>query len=252
MPLLLELCAAGLADCLAAQAGGADRIELNVGLELGGLTPSVGLLEVVKAAVDVPVVVMLRPRPGGFCYDEPEFRTMLRDAALLRAHGADGLAFGVLTPERGIDVDRCRRLVEAAGAGETVFHRAFDVVAEPERAIDALMDLGVTRVLTSGRAARALDGAERIAAWRARSGDRLQWLPGAGIRPENVAEVVRRTGCDQVHASLSGRRTDPTAASGAVSFAPPGAPAPDAYTGTSAARVAAMRRALDALSDYSA
>src|SRR5947209_8353798 len=129
--VLLEVCIESVADAKAAEAGGADRLELNSALSLGGLTPSLGTLIEVRAATRVPVVVMARPRAGGFCYDEDEFRVLRQDAELALGNGADGTAFGILTPERAIDVVRCRQLVEQIGAARCVFHRAFDFTFDP-------------------------------------------------------------------------------------------------------------------------
>src|SRR4051812_22644923 len=112
--VLLEVAVASVEDALAAQAGGADRLELNGALALGGLTPSLGTLLEVKAAGGLPVLVMIRPRPGGFAYSEADFRVMQRDADLALRHGADGVVFGVLTPDGRVDADRCRRLVRQA------------------------------------------------------------------------------------------------------------------------------------------
>jgi copper homeostasis protein len=210
----VEICIASVEDAATAAAGGADRVELNAALELGGLTPSLGTLLEVRRAVAVPVIVMARPRPGGFCYSDAEFRTLRRDVDLALDHGADGIAFGVLASDGRVDVPRCRQVVEQIASHptgrvrEAVFHRAFDFTPKPCDALDALIDLGFRRVMTGGQRQAALDGADVIAELVRRAAGRIDILPAGGIRPRNVVELLARTGCDQVHASLRERRAD--------------------------------------------
>lgn len=231
----LEVCIASLADAVSAKLGGADRLELNVALELGGLTPTVGLLEQVRQAVALPVIVMIRPRGAGFCYREPERLLMLRDAERLLEFGAAGIASGALRDDQRLDAKFWKSLVQLAGDRETVFHRAFDTVDSPETLLAELMELGTTRVLTSGGKPTALEGAEHLARLRQLAEDKIQILPGAGVTPENVVELLRITGCDQVHGSFCEVRHDPGRG---IVFA-------DTYPATSQHRVAAARRALD-------
>ncbi len=211
---LLETIVISLDDARAAAEAGADRFELCSALALGGLTPSAGTVAGIKAEVDVPVLCMVRPREGGMAYAEGEFQAMLRDAELFVDAGAEGVVFGFLTPEGQLDLRRIRvfmRQLETAAAGRPVtatFHRAFDVVAEPETALEQLIDLGVERILTSGRAPTALEGAEQIRAYREQADGRIGILPGGGIDLGNLTEVVRRTGSDEVHVYLSRRQQD--------------------------------------------
>lgn len=212
--ILLETIVGSLDDARAAAAGGADRFELCSALALGGLTPSLGTLAEIKRELPVPVMFMVRPREGGMAYTEGEFQVMCRDAELALEAGADGLVFGFLTPESAVDVLRCRRFlsvvtrVAGARTPELVYHRAFDVVADPHAALEQLVDLGITRVLTSGREARALDGCDEIRRTLEQADGRIQVLPGGGIRLETLAEVVRRTGAEQVHLSVTGPAPD--------------------------------------------
>src|SRR5579884_2412651 len=129
--VLLELAVASVEDALAAQQDGADRLELSAALAQGGLTPSLGTLVEVRAAVSLPLVVLVRPRPGGFAYSATDFAVMQRDIDLALEHGADGLALGVLATDGRLDAERCRRLVRQVGGREAVFHRAFDVTPGP-------------------------------------------------------------------------------------------------------------------------
>jgi copper homeostasis protein len=211
MAVLLEVCVASVEDALAAQEGGAARLELSPALALGGLTPSLGLLIEVTQAVSLPVIALARPRAGGFCYSSTEFRTLRRDVDLLLSHGANGIAFGILFADGTIDRDRCRELVRQVGEDKAVFHRAFDMTPDPFAALETLVDLGVKRVLTSGQEATAAKGAALIAELVRRAAGRIEVLPGGGINRAMVAEVVRRTGCNQVHASLRGQRVDRSA-----------------------------------------
>jgi copper homeostasis protein len=206
--VLLEVAIASVDDALAAEAGGADRLELNAALALGGLTPSLGTLMEIKARVRLPVMVMLRPRPGGFAYGAADFKVMQRDADLFLGHGADGLVFGILTTDGRVDGERSRRLVEQAAGRAAVFHRAFDVTPEPFAALEHLIDLGFRRVMTSGQEESAYNGAGLIRDLRERASGRIEVLPAAGINRFTAADVLARTGCDQVHASLRIRRED--------------------------------------------
>jgi copper homeostasis protein len=217
--VLLEVCIASVEDAQAADVGGADRLELNSALDLGGLTPSLGCLLEVRRAVQVPIMVMIRPRSGGFAYSATEFRVLQRDLELTLEHGADGVVVGVLNADGSIDRARCRELVRRTGEREKVFHRAFDVTPDPFTALEQLIDLGFTRVMTSGQEPSAPAGAQRIAALIQQAAGRIQVLPAGGINRQTVAEVIATTGCDQVHASLRTRCPDrSTAARPQVKF----------------------------------
>ncbi len=203
--VLLEVIVSSLDDARAARDGGADRFELCSALALGGLTPSLGTLDAIKAEMDVPAMFMVRPREGGMAYTDAETEVMLRDARLALRHGANGLVFGFLTSDGRVDGERCRQLLDLCGefGAQGVFHRAFDVVADPVASLEVLVELGFTRVLTSGGAARATDGLPAIRRTVDQAAGRLQVLPGGGIRAETVAEVVRATRAGQVRLSIS-------------------------------------------------
>ena len=212
--MILEICCGSADDVIRAWQGGADRVELNSDLFHGGLTPTVGALRVAKRETDIPVMVMVRPREGGFCYTEAEFRTAVEDAKVLLENGADGLVFGFLQEDGRIDRERTRILAEIAQAAgkETVFHRAIDVVPDWREALDLLMELGITRVLTSGQEADAALGAETLGEMIAYAAGRIQILPGGGIRLKNVRRLVEWIGCDQVHMSAGETGRDNSAA----------------------------------------
>jgi copper homeostasis protein len=201
-PVLLEVCVGSVDDAVAAAAAGADRLEVNCAVSLGGLTPSMGMFAEVRQRVNVPLIAMVRPRPGGFSYSETEFEVMIRDAEALLAAGADGLALGVLTDGGEIDRDRSRKLTALCVGAPAVFHRAFDLTPDPFAALDCLIELGFRRVMTSGQAASAVAGAETIAALVRHAAGRIEVLPAGGIRPDTVVELLDRTGCDQVHVGV--------------------------------------------------
>lgn len=240
--VLLEVPVASLEDALAAQHGGADRLELNAALPLGGLTPSLGALIEVKAAVALPMLVMIRPRPGGFAYSKADFTVMRRDVDLALQHGADGIVFGVLTTDGRVDADRCRRLVRQAAGRTAVFHRAFDVTTDPFEALEQLIDLGFRRVMTSGQEETALKGARLIAELIQRAAGRIEVLPAGGINASTAVDIITRTGCDQVHASLRTHHEDRSvAARPQVSFGGASRGSEHRYDATSAEAVAELR-----------
>lgn len=200
---LLEVCCESLSDVVAAEAGGADRIELCSALDLGGLTPSLGLLLAARAATQLPIWVMIRPRGGDFVYTPDEVEVMARDIELCRGTDPTGFVFGALLPDGRIDRDTCRTLVDLCGPIPTVFHRAFDRTPILSDALRAVTELGFRRVLTSGRADTAVAGATAIKRVRDRADGRVEVLPCGQVRAENIEHLLAATGCDQVHGSFS-------------------------------------------------
>jgi copper homeostasis protein len=245
-PIAIEVAVDSVAGARVAVANGASRLELCAALELGGLTPSLGLLEAVLDAVGVPVFAMVRPRAGDFLYDDGEFLAMRRDAERLAAAGAHGLVSGALTADGAIDTARLRELRAAAPDRPFTCHRAFDLCAEPLAALDALADLGVARVLTSGQAANALAGAAAIRSFVQHAAGRLLVMAGGGVRDANVRGLVAATGVREVH--LSAGRWEPSAMAFRRPGVPMGAPPPaDEYSrrmtdGSLIARVVAALR----------
>jgi copper homeostasis protein len=198
---LLEVAANSLASALAAQAGGAGRIELCSGLELGGLTPSQGQIALVREQVPLPLYVLIRPRAGDFLYSEADMETMRRDIEACAALGCDGVVLGVLEADGRVDTSRCRALIAAAGSMGVTFHRAFDMTRDLSRSLEEVIALGVERVLTSGAARSALEGADTLRMLVEQAGDRIIVMPGAGVRPDNISELARFTGAREFHAS---------------------------------------------------
>jgi copper homeostasis protein len=207
--IVLEVCVASVEDAIAAQDGGADRLELNMALELGGLTPTAGLLQEAKQAVEIPVIVMIRPRGAGFCYSPHERQLMMRDAELLLSMGADGIAVGGLLSDGTIDCGFLDQMRDLSAGRELVFHRAFDMIANQEAALKQLIDHGANRVLTAGGCVTAVEGQQQIAKLRQVADSCMEILPGGGISADNVIELLRATGCDQVHGSFGTLGEDP-------------------------------------------
>jgi len=206
--ILIEVCCGSVDDAVEAAKGSADRIELNSSLFFGGLTPSIGSIIETKKRLKIPVMVMIRPRAGGFCYTRAEMAVMLNDVKLAVEHDADGLVFGILNPDGSIDIDRCRQILELAQGRQAVFHRAFDVTPDPSKALDQLIDLGFTRVLTSGQQKSVPEGIELIKKLIAYAAGRIEILPGGGIRPHNVRTIIEQTGTNQVHLSAFAQQLD--------------------------------------------
>ena len=244
-PILLEICCGSAGDAIEAAAGGADRVELCSALFLGGMTPSLGSLLEVKQRTQIPVIAMNRPRQAGFCYSPTEFAVMERDAELLLEHGADGIVFGVLNADGTIDVKRTLNLRERIGARQAVFHRAFDVTPDPFRALEKLIDLGVTRVLTSGQKNAAPDGAKLIKQLLERAKGRIEVLPGAGITVDNVRQLVQQTGCTQVHLTAFAEQQDPSTLTNAdIYFGSANGPEESKYDRTDGKYVRRMKQEL--------
>ncbi len=239
MPILIEIVCESVEDAKATEQGGADRIELCVGLTgTGGLTPTLALLSEVKAATRLPVIVMVRPRPGGFCYNKGEIAVMVRDAEALVQAGADGLVFGILNGDGTVNKTACQEIADVAQQAkrQIVFHRAFDVTPDLPETLKTLIGLDFTRVLTSGGRKAAEAGAETLRQLHEAAKNRIEILPGGGIRAHNVRALVERTGCRQVHLAPLTTHTDPTATRGEVSYG--------THSCVEAESVQAVRRAL--------
>lgn len=243
-PRVLEIAAGSLASALVAQEGGADRVELCEGLPLGGTTPSYGTLVLARERLRIPLFVLVRPRAGDFLYDARETEVMLRDIELCVRLGCDGVVIGALRADGGIDLPLCRQLVDAAGALQVTFHRAFDAVRDQAQALEQVIALGCQRVLTSGGRATAVEGAPGIAALVRQAAGRIAVMPGAGIDAGNVAGLAKLTGAGQFHASASAPRTSPMAFRNAALRGL----APD-WTEADPVRVRALRAALDAIDE---
>ncbi len=204
--VLVEACVDSVESACAAEAGGAQRIELCENLYEGGTTPSPGLIALARERVRIPVHVLVRPRGGDFIYDGDEVRVMLGDIAFAKEVGVAGIVLGALFPDGAVDDRSTRLLVEAARPLSVTFHRAFDLVRDPFEALDTLMALGVDRVLTSGGAPTAIEGLETLAALAWRSEGRGAIIAAGGITEHNIARVVAEAGVSEVHVRPTKRR----------------------------------------------
>ena len=226
----LEICTGSLSDCLIAEKSGADRVELNSALSLGGLTPTAGTVISVLQCVSVPVIAMARPRESGFCYSDTEFQSLLADIKWLIDQGVAGVAFGVLDQHGHIDVPRCQQVMDLIGDQQSVFHRAFDLVPPTMhvRELDRLIELGVDRVMTSGGQHTAWEGRREIAALQKQAARKIEILAAGSIRPDHVADLIGETGITQVHAGLGRSLKDSSySGGGSIHFSstPPADPA---------------------------
>lgn len=220
MKRIAEICCGSYYDAKQAALGGAERIELNSALMLGGLTPTETTLCMVKEDFPLKVIAMVRPRGAGFCYSEEELRVMEEECRRLLECGADGIAFGCLKEDASLDERKNRRLLELikARGKEAVFHRAFDCSADACLAMEQLIGWGVDRVLTSGLKPRAAEGREMIRRLQADYGTEIQILAGSGVNAGNALELMEYTKISQVHSSCKAWNSDPTTVRNHVSY----------------------------------
>jgi copper homeostasis protein len=197
--ILVEACVDGVESALAAERGGADRVELCADLAQGGTTPSGAAIAVCRARLGIPVHVLVRPRGGDFHYTDLEFEVMRRDVQLAKELGAQGVVIGLLRGNATVDVERARALIEVARPLSLTFHRAFDVCRDAERALEDLMGIGADRVLTSGQAATAAEGGALIARLVRSAGGEIGIIACGGINGQNVARLVAETRVREVH-----------------------------------------------------
>ncbi len=200
--VLIEVCVDSVASAVAAERGGAGRIEVCSALIEGGVTPSSGLVEAVRERSSIAVHVMIRPRGGDFCYDADEFQIMRWDIDVAKRQGVDGVVFGLLDTDGNVDLVRTRELVALARPLSVTFHRAFDMTADLFRALEDVDAAGADRVLTSGGEQTCVQGSQAIARLVQAAGDRMVVMPGSGIKPGNVRSVLEQTGAKEVHVGL--------------------------------------------------
>jgi len=198
---MLEICIDSVASARAALAGGADRVELCANLPEGGTTPSAGMIRSVRSAFPGGLMIIIRPRGYDFLYSEDELDVMLHDVRAARELGADGVVIGCLTMDGRIDAARCQRLREAAGSLDLTFHRAFDMTRDLSEALEDILALGIQRILTSGGQPDVPAGIATIAELVRQSVGRVSIMPGGGVTPENLAQIVSATGVREIHLS---------------------------------------------------
>lgn len=200
--MIFELCAETIEACLAAQEGGADRVELCAALEVQGLTPSHALVKQAVSQCKTPIHVMVRPRAGGFCYDASDFSIMRDEIHTIRSAGAAGVVLGALLPSGAVDIERTRALVQQAGPLEVTFHRAFDATPDLEQALEDVIAAGCHRILTSGGAADVVAGSATLARLAECASGRIAVAVGGGLRLHNARQVALRTHAQHFHSSL--------------------------------------------------
>jgi copper homeostasis protein len=200
MPIL-EICAGSVESAIAARDGGAQRIELCAALEVGGVTPSAGLIAEARKIEGLVLNVIIRPRGGDFLYNEHEAACMEQDIRTCRELGVDGVVIGALTAEGDIDTTLCGKLIKAANGMSVTFHRAFDMCRDPKEALGQLISLGCHRVLTSGQAATAEAGIPLLKELVQLAGERIIIMPGCGVNSGNAARILKETGATEIHAS---------------------------------------------------
>lgn len=198
---ILEICAGSVESAIAARDGGAQRIELCAALEVGGVTPSAGLIEQARKVEGIKLNVLIRPRGGDFLYDRYEAACMEQDIYTCKQLGVDGVVIGALTADGDIDTLLCRRLITTASGMSVTFHRAYDMCRNPKEALEELIALGCDRVLTSGQAATAEAGIPLLKELVEQAAGRISIMPGCGVNSINAAKIVQSTGVGEIHAS---------------------------------------------------
>ncbi len=204
--VIVEVCVESLQLSVASERGGAHRIELCSDLSIGGTTPSPRLMQDVRRKLSIPIHVLIRPRAGDFSYSDSEFEAMKRDIGIIQEIGMDGIVLGLLDEKQHIDVKRTRSLVDLAHPLPVTFHRAFDLCARPNASLQAVIETGARRLLTSGGKAKATDGLASLARLVEAAEDRIVIMPGGGIRASNVKRILQQTGANEIHTSLGTTR----------------------------------------------
>ncbi len=207
---MVEVCANGVESCLAAQEGGADRVELCAGIPEGGTTPSYGEIKVARRVLSTTRLhVIIRPRGGDFLYSDLEVERMAQDIGMCRDLGVDGVVFGCLKADGTIDVERNRYLMECSRGMSVTMHRAFDRAADPQRALEEIIDLGFDRILTSGQQPKAVQGMELLAKLNRQAAGRIILMAGSGVTEQYIRDISEATGLHEFH--FSGRESRPSA-----------------------------------------
>lgn len=197
--ITLEICAASVASCIAAQEGGAQRIELCDNLVEGGTTPSYGTIALAREKVNIDLYPIIRPRGGDFLYDDLEFAVMKKDIETCKALGCNGVVIGILLPDGRVDKARCKALVQLAWPMGVTFHRAFDMTDNPFEALEDIISIGCERILTSGGRNTAMEGAALLKDLIIRADDRIAIMVGSGVRANNIASLMKETDAREFH-----------------------------------------------------
>ena len=202
---MIEVCVANIQSAIAAQEGGAKRVELCDNLYEGGTTPSYATIKLARNKLDIGLNVMIRPRGSDFCYSDLEFEMMKEDIRICKDLGADGVVFGILSTDGNVDIKRTKQLVELARPMSVTFHRAFDATVDPFQALEDIIDLGIHRILTAGQKNTVPEGLDLIKKLIEKAANRIIIMPGSGINEKNIKEIRDLTGAKEFH--LTGRKT---------------------------------------------
>lgn len=199
MKRILEICVESVEGAIAAQEGGADRLELCANLLEGGTTPSAGSIQLARHRLHIGLQVMIRPRGGDFCYSAIEFEVMKLDIGMARNAGADGVVLGILQTDGSVDESRTRELADLARPMNVTFHRAFDMASDPYAAMETLAAIGIDRILTSGQEGSVLEGLDLISDLVRKAGNRIIIMPGGGINERNFGRIADQSGARELH-----------------------------------------------------
>jgi copper homeostasis protein len=205
---ILEICAGSVESAIASRDGGAKRIELCAALEVGGVTPSAGVIAEARKVEGLVLNVIIRPRGGDFLYNGYEVACMEQDIRTCKQLGVDGVVIGALTADGDIDTDTCKRLIAAADGMSITFHRAFDMCRDPRKALEDIVALDCDRLLSSGQECSAEKGAELLSELVEQAAGRIIVMPGAGIRPSNIALIEQKTGAAEFHSTARVTKSD--------------------------------------------
>ena len=201
--ITIEVCLEDIESAIAAQLGGANRVELCDNLTVGGTTPSIGLIKQVRQQIEIDLQVIVRPRGGDFCYTNLEFEVMKSDVEAVKSAGANGIVIGILNPDATIDIQRTQELVRLAEPLPVTFHRAFDYTPDPFLSLEILADNGVSRILSSGQATSALKGVRLLKQLKRNARDRVSIIAGGGVNSQNAPIIVKEAKVTEVHAGSS-------------------------------------------------
>lgn len=199
--ILIEVCVDSLESAIAAEKGGANRVELCANLAEGGTTPSAGCIELVRRNIDIDLNVIIRPRGGDFCYSNFEFEVMKKDIRMAKKLGVNGVVIGILKEDGNVDVQRTKELVELARPMSITFHRAFDMTCDPFKALEDIIQLNIDRLLTSGHEKTAFEGVKLISRLVEKAENNIIIMPGGGVNKENLKDIMNITGAKEYHVS---------------------------------------------------
>ncbi|MAE19958.1 copper homeostasis protein CutC [Candidatus Poribacteria bacterium] len=200
---IVEICLEDIESAIAAQCGGADRIELCDNLAVGGTTPSIGMIQQVRQQLQIDLQVLVRPRGGDFCYTDLEFGVMKADVEAAKSAGADGIVTGILNTDGTIDVQRTQELIRLALPIPVTFHRAFDHTPNPLSALETLAGYGISRILSSGQASSAYEGLSLLSQLQKTARGRISIMAGGGVNSWNAPQIVRQARISEIHTGSS-------------------------------------------------